>query len=199
MFCPFFVFGTFWTGFKGLCFRVGTKMQQANRILNGASSLTSHLIIGIASWWFRAGCLGLFRFWFRATLVCVPCFPPPRREKIISPQKLVGFNRFLRYWYPKPNGTFWAFDRPPCHPSNLLRSNLSTVQLSFQKSHGSTFFVRGNKDICKKKREPKWGGGPFVLIEVRALFWRVDLQKIEMSWVIYIYDYVYIGPKNLHF
>ena len=89
----FFVFGTFLTGFKGLCFRVrvGTKMQQANRILNEASSLTSHLIIGIASCWFRAGCLGLFRFWFRAIRVCVPCFPPRRTEKNhITPQKLVG-------------------------------------------------------------------------------------------------------------
>ena len=34
---------------------------------------------------------------------------------------------------------------------------------------------------------PRTQMGPLVLIEVWAFFWRVDLQKVEVSWVLGIY------------
>jgi len=79
------------------------------------------------------GCLG---FDLEQLLFVCHVFHRPEKKKTHHPKNWSAKNRFLRYLYPKPNGTFWAFERPPCHPSILLRSNLSTVQLSFQKSRG---------------------------------------------------------------
>jgi len=156
MFCPFFVFGTFLTGLKGLCFHVGTKMQQANRILNGASSLTSHLIIGIASWWFRAGCLGLFRFWFGATLICVPCFPPPRKEKNTSPQKLVGKKSFSQIFIPQTQRYFLGFWAASLSPLYFVKIKSFNGSVEFPEIPRINIFFGGTKDMQQKiKKIPR--------------------------------------------
>ena len=82
-----------------------------------------------------------------------------KRKRHITPKIGRQKNRFLRYLYPKPNGTFWAFDRPPLSPLYFVKIKSFNGSVEFPEIPRINIFCSGHQRYAKKiPLEPKWGG-----------------------------------------